>query len=42
MKNPGYYHDLLVQSNTLLLADKFESFHNKCIKIYDLDSAHFL
>ena len=27
------YHDLHVQSNILLLADVFEIFHNKCIKI---------
>ena len=26
----------------LLLADVFEIFHNKCIKIYELDPAHFL
>ena len=31
------YHDLYVQSNTLLLADVFENFQNICIKIYDLD-----
>ena len=27
---------------TLLLADVFENFRNKCIEIYDLDPAHFL
>ena len=31
-----------VHSNTLLLADVFESFCNKCIKMYDIDPAHFL
>ena len=41
-KNPGYYHDLYVQSNTLLLAGVFESFRNNCIEIYELDPAHFL
>ena len=42
LKNLGKYHDLYVQSNTLLLADVFEKLRNKCIKIYELDSAHFL
>ena len=41
-KNLGDYHDLYVQSDTLLLADVFENFRNKCIEIYELDSAHFL
>ena len=31
-----------VQSDTLLLADIFENFRNKCIEIYELDPAHFL
>ena len=38
----GDYHDLYVQSNTLLLSDVFENFRNKCIEIYELDPAHFL
>ena len=42
IKNLGKYHDLYVQSNTLLLADVFEKFRDKCIKIYELDPAHFL
>ena len=42
MKNHGEYHDLYVQSDTLLLADVFEKFRDKCIKIYELDPAHFL
>ena len=41
-KNLGDYHDLYVQSDTLLLADVFENFRNKCIEIYELDRAHFL
>ena len=41
-KNLGDYHDLYVQSDTILLADVFEIFRNKCIKIYELDPAHFL
>ena len=40
LKNVREYHDLYVQSNTLLLADVFENFRNTCIKI--LDPAHFL
>ena len=42
IKNLGEYHDLYVQSNTLLLADVFENFRDKCIEIYELDPAHFL
>ena len=41
-KNVGDYHDLYVQSDTLLLADVFEYFRNKCTEIYELDPAHFL
>ena len=41
-KNLGDYHDLYVQSDTLLLADVFENFRNKYIEIYELDPAHFL
>ena len=41
LKNLGDYHDLYVQSDTLLLADVFENFRNKCIEIYELGPAHF-
>ena len=41
-KNLGDYHDLYVQSDTLLLACVFESFRNKCIEIYELNPAHVL
>ena len=41
-KNLGGYHDLYVQSNTLLLADVFKNFRNICIKVYELDPTHFL
>ena len=41
-KNLDDYHDLHVQSDTLLLADVFENFRNMCIKVYELDPAHFL
>ena len=37
----GEYHDLYVQSNTLLSADVFEKFKNMCYKIYELDPAKF-
>ena len=42
VKNLGEYHDLYVQGDTLLLADVFENFRNMCIKVYELDPAHFL
>ena len=42
LKNLGEYHDLYVQSDTLLLPDVFEIFRNMCIKVYELDPAHFL
>ena len=42
LKNLGEYHDLYVQSDTLLLAEVFENFRNKCLEVYELDPAHFL
>ena len=42
LENLGQYHDLHVQSDTLLLADIFENFRDMCIKEYELDPAHFL
>ena len=42
LKNLREYHDLYVQSDTLLLADVFENFRNMRIKVYELDPAHFL
>ena len=33
LKNVGEYHDLYVQSDTLLLADVFENFRDKCLEI---------
>ena len=40
LNNLGDYHDLCVQSDTLLLADVFEKFRKACIKTYELDPAH--
>ena len=42
LENLGDYHDLYVQSDTLLLADVFENFRDMCIKEYELDPAHFV
>ena len=42
IKDRGEYHDLCVQSDTLLLADVFENLRNMCLEIYGLDPSHFL
>ena len=42
LKNLGGYHDLYVQSDTLLLADIFQNFRNMCLQVYELEPAHFL
>ena len=42
IKNRGEYHDLHAQNDTLLLADVFENFRNKCLEIYELDSIYFV
>ena len=41
-KSIGYYHDMYVQNDTLLLADVSKNFRNKYFEIYELDPAHFL
>ena len=40
-KNMGDYHDLYVPIDTLLLADVYENFRNKCLEIYGLDPSCF-
>ena len=42
IKNLGEYHDLYVQSDTLLLANVYENSRDECIGKYKLDPAHFL
>ena len=42
LENLGDYHDLYVQSDTLILADVFNNFRDMCFKEYELDPAHFL
>ena len=42
INNRGEYHDLYVQSDTLLLADVYENFRNMCLDIYGLDPLYFV
>ena len=42
IKKIGEYYNLYVQSDTLLLADVFENFRNRCLKIYKLDPVKFV
>ena len=42
INNLGDHQDFYVQSDTLLLADLFVKFRNKCVKIYELHSAHLV
>ena len=39
--NMGNYHDLYLKTDTILLANVFESFRSVCMKNYGLDQAHF-
>ena len=41
VNNIGDYHDLHVQSDTLLIADAYENFRNMFLNIYEPDPAHF-
>ena len=42
IRNLGEYHELYVQTDTLLLSDVYEKFRDKCIEIYGLDPSYFL
>ena len=42
IKNLGEYHDLYVQSDTLLLADVYENFRNMGLDIYEFDPVYFV
>ena len=42
IKNLGEYRDFYVQTDTLLLADVFENFRNKCIKTYRFGPLHYV
>ena len=42
IKKLGQYHDLYVESNTLLLADAYENFRNMCLGKYELDPTYFV
>ena len=42
IKNLDEYHDLYLQSDTLLLSDVYENFRNMCLDIYELDPAYFV
>ena len=41
MKNMGDYHDHYLKKDVLLLADVFEKFIDKCLKLYKLDACHY-
>ena len=40
-RNLGDYHDIYVETDTLLLADVFENFRKVCQEKYGLDPAHY-
>ena len=42
IKNLGEYHDLYVQSDTLLLADVYQNFRNMGLEKYQLDPVYFV
>ena len=42
LKRLREYHNLYVQSDTLLFANAFENFRNMCMKVNELDPAYFV
>ena len=42
INNRGEYHDLYVQSDTLLFADVHENFRYMCLDTYGLDPVYFV
>ena len=42
INNHSEYHDLYVQSDTLLLADVYQKFRNMHLGIYELDPLYFV
>ena len=42
IKSRGEYHDLYVQTDTLLLPNVFENFRNMCLEIYEPDPIYFV
>ena len=42
IKTLGEYHDLYIQSDTLLLADVYENFRNKCFEKNQLVPTYFV
>ena len=42
LQNLGQNYHMYVQIHALLFTDVFESFKNKCLRIYGLDPVHFL
>ena len=42
IKNLDEYHDLYLETDTLLLTDVYERIREICLEIYQLDPAHFL